>query len=738
MSAKLVVPHSELVEIAAPYPEPRLLYQTAEPRKVNNLTLIDGKTFLSTTVAGDIMPPGAPDVGFFHDDTRFLSRLELRVDGYRTIVLSSSTEQTFASQIELTTGRSTTRETYEIPEKTVHIRREQLLCSETLFDNFSFENFNFQELELTIELAYEADFVDVFQVRGVARQLPGRFYQPVVRRDSIIFHYCGLDRISRETIIHLSPEPEKIEGTTARWKLRLPPLRRFQLHTTIVPQVEGKRSRAGRHDFAQQLRYRREALAEWASHSSSFSSSSGIFNHMVGTCKGDFHALQIPEAKERVIAAGIPWFATMFGRDSIIAAYQSLMLNPDLATQTLRVLAMHQGKEKNDWRDEEPGKILHEYREGEMTRAGEMPFGPYYGSVDSTPLWLILLSETFNWTADEQLVKDMLPHAYRALEWIDVHGDLDGDGFLEYQRRSPKGLANQGWKDSWDAIMHRDGEIAKAPIALCEVQGYVYEAKYRMASLMRAFGDTRTADKLKKDAADMAKRFEKAFWMPKLGFYAMALDRDKRQTQVISSNAGQLLFTRVLPQERAKTVTQRFMRDDMFSGWGWRTMSRDERIFNPLSYHRGSIWPHDNSLIAHGMALYEFREPANRLFGALFQAALKFRDYRLPELFCGIERREHDDPVQYPVSCSPQAWASGAVFLLLMSVLGIRPSAPRKELNIVNPSLPDFLDQLSIRNMRVGDSRVGLDFTRRGDRTFCNVVDIEGEKMLVNVAFKKR
>jgi glycogen debranching enzyme len=738
MSAKLIIPHSELVEIAAPYPEPRLVYQNAEPRKVNNLTLIDGKTFLSTTVAGDIMPPGAPDVGFFHDDTRFLSRLELRVDGYRTVVLSSSTEQTFASQIELTTGKSTMRETYEIPENTVHIRREQLLSSDTLFDNFSFENFNFQELELVIELAYEADFMDVFQVRGVARQNLGRYFQPVVRRDSIVFHYCGLDRVSRETIIHLSPEPDSVDGTTARWRLRLPPFRRFQLQTTIVPQVEGKHSRSGRPDFSQQLRQRREALAEWASRSSSFSSSNGIFNHMVSTCKGDFHALQIPEAKERVIAAGIPWFATMFGRDSIIAAYQSLMLNPQLAVETLRVLAMHQGKEKNDWRDEEPGKILHEYREGEMTRAGEMPFGPYYGSVDSTPLWLILLSETFNWTADEQLVRDMLPHAYRALEWIDSYGDLDGDGFVEYQRRSPKGLVNQGWKDSWDAIMHRDGEVAKTPIALCEVQGYVYEAKYRMASLLRSFGDTRTADKLKRDAAEMAKRFEKAFWMPKLGFYAMALDRDKRQTQVVSSNPGQLLFTRMLPQERAKTITQRFMRDDMFSGWGWRTMSRDERVFNPLSYHRGSVWPHDNSLIAHGMALYEFREPANQLFSALFQAALKFRDYRLPELFCGIERREHDDPVQYPVSCSPQAWASGTVFLLLMSVLGIRPSAARKEINIVNPSLPDFLDHFSIRNMRVGNSRIGLDFNRHGDRTFCNVVDIEGDKLLVNVAFKKR
>jgi glycogen debranching enzyme len=504
-----------------------------------------------------------------------------------------------------------------------------------------------------------------------------------------------------------------------------------------VPQVEGKRSRSVRPDFALQLRLRREALADWASHSTSFSSSNSIFNEMVATCKGDFHALQIPEAKERVIAAGIPWFATMFGRDSIIAAYQSLMLNPQLAAETLRVLASHQGKEKNDWRDEEPGKILHEYREGEMTRAGEMPFGPYYGSVDATPLWLILLSETFNWTADEQLVKDLLPNAYRALEWIDSCGDLDGDGFIEYLRRAPKGLANQGWKDSWDAIMHHDGEIAKTPVALCEVQGYVYEAKYRMASLMRSFGDIKTADRLKRESAEMAKRFEKAFWMPKLGFYAMALDREKRQTKVISSNPGHLLFTRMLAQDRAKAITQRFMRDDMFTGWGWRTMSRDERVFNPLSYHRGSIWPHDNSLIAHGMALYGFRDEVKEIFTSLYQAALNFRDYRLPELFCGVQRHEYDEPVHYPVSCSPQAWASGSFFLLLTSLLGIRPSASRKELNIVNPVIPDWLSFLRIRNLRIGDSRVSLDFSRQGERSFCNVVDVTGEKLLINVAFRK-
>lgn len=738
MNAKSIIPNWELMEIPPPYPEPRVAYQAAEPRKVNNLTLIEGKTFLSTTLAGDIMPPGAPDVGFFFDDTRFLSRVELRVGGYRTVVLSSNTEQTFVSQIELTNSQTTLRDNYEIPENTVHIHREQLLAADQFYDHLCFENFNLHEVALDIEMAYEADFMDVFQVRGVARKHLGQYYKPLVQGDSMLFHYRGLDGINRDTCIRFSPAPERLEGTTAHWRIKLPPFKRYQLQITVVPQVEAKPCRAGRPDFAQHLRQRREAYAAWESRSAHFNSSNGIFDQMIGTCKGDFHALQIPEGKEHVIAAGIPWFATMFGRDSIIAAYQSLLLSPQLASETLRVLARFQGAERDDWRDEEPGKILHEFREGEMTRAREMPFSPYYGSVDATPLWLILLSETFNWTADETLVCDMLPHAYRALDWIEQYGDLDGDGFVEYQRRSPRGLNNQGWKDSWDAILHRDGAVAKPPIALSEVQGYVYEAKYRMASLLRLFGDPKTADKLKKEAAELAKRFERAFWMPGRGFYALALDGSKHKVEVISSNPGHLLFTRMLAQERARAVCERFMRPDMFSGWGLRTLSKEEGVFNPLSYHRGSVWPHDNSIVAHGMAMYEFREPANHVFESLFSAALHFREYRLPELFCGIERREFDEPVQYPVSCSPQAWASGAFFLLLTSVLGVRPSAPRKELNIVSPTLPRFLDQLNIRNLQVGGSRVDLDFTRRGDRTFCNVVDIRGEKLVANVVFKKK
>ena len=731
------ITQDELVEVPSPYVEPRIAFQALEPRKVNNLTLIDGKTFLSTTVAGDITPAGSPDVGFFHDDTRFLSHLELRIGGHRTVVLSSSTEKTFASQIELTTGNITLRESFDLPENTIHIRREQLLVNDIFFDRMSFENFNLQPIEFVVEISYGVDFVDVFQVRGVARAAHGQYFRPVVRKNTAVFHYRGLDGLMRQTCVEVNPAPTVFRDHAAHWEIKLEPMKKLQLEAIITPSVEGRCLRATHLDFGAGIANRRTTVGEWERESTRFESSNEVFDAALQTCINDFHALQIPEGDGHIIAAGIPWFATMFGRDSLIAAYQVLSLNPTLACETLRVLAHYQGKQYNDWQDEEPGKILHEYRAGEMTRHGEMPFSPYYGSVDATPLFLVLLSETFNWTADEKLIKDLLPAAYSSLRWIDQYGDLDGDGFIEYKRRSSKGLINQGWKDSWDANMHRDGTVARPPIALVEVQGYVYDAKYRMASLLRAFGDVPTADKLKRESAEMARRIEKAFWMPHRGYYAMALDVEKKPVEVVSTNPGHLLWSRAISRERARTVAARMMRDDMFSGWGWRTLSRDEPVYNPLSYHRGSVWPHDNSLVAHGMALNELRQPALHILTTLFQAALRFRDYRLPELFCGVHRREYDDPVHYPVSCSPQAWASGALFLILVSVLGIRPSAPRKELNIVNPQLPEWLDHLNVRNLRIGNSRVGLDFSRRGNRTFCNVVDVEGDKLAVNVAFRK-
>ncbi len=729
-----------LIPIPSPYSEARSEFQVMGPRKVDNLTLIDGKTFLATRTSGDIAPARAPDVGFFHDDTRFLSFMEMRVGGLRTVLLSSSTEKTFLSQIELTTSNIHLRDSLDLPENTIHIRREQMLDADVMFERIAFDNFNLNKVEVKVEIEFAADFVDVFQVRGMAREELGQYFQPVVTENSIGFHYRGRDNVMRQTFVELDPTPVQIDGQTARWNLSLESLQHVEFNIRVTPMVEGKKRAKTfvEPDFAANLKHRRESYASWEAETTAFKSSNDVFDVMLRTAVSDFHALRIPEGEEHIIAAGIPWFATMFGRDSIIAAYQSLSLDPSLAVETLRVLARYQGKEYNDWQDEEPGKILHEYRQGEMTRANEMPFGPYYGTVDATPLFLILLSETWNWTAEENLVNDLLPAAYRALDWIDNYGDLDGDGFVEYLRRSKRGLTNQGWKDSLDANIHRDGQIAQPPIALSEVQGYVFDAKYRMASLLRHFGDSDRADRLKKESNELAKRFDKAFWMPQRGFYAMALDAKKQPLEVISSNPGQLLFTRIVNRERARAVVNRLMRPDMFSGWGWRTMSNEEHVFNPLSYHRGSVWPHDNSLIAHGMALNEYRAPVLRVLTTLFQAALTFRDYRLPELFCGVQRREHDVPVHYPVSCSPQAWASGAMLLILSSLLGIRPSAPRKELNIINPVLPDWLDHLHIRHLKIGKSLVGLDFTRRGERTFCNVVDVEGEKLVVNVVFKKQ
>src|SRR5579859_7909735 len=737
MSSAIRIPPEALEEIACPYPEPELGFLVHEPRKVNNLTLIDGKTFLSTTISGDITPPGAPDVGFFHDDTRFLSSLELKVGGHRTVVLSSSTEKTFASKIELTTGSLAQINSFDLPENTIYMRRQQLLASDVLYDSIVFSNFNQSEVELQVEIAIAADFVDVFQVRGCARHKCGQYYRPLFRGDSLIFFYRGLDNVTRETLVRFQTPPDQVDNNVARWNLKVPAVGFRELLNTVSCRVGGRTFRGGEKPVVQGFRERREEFRRWEQESTTFESSNEIFDEAMRTCIADFHALQIPDGDQHVVAAGIPWFATMFGRDSLIAAFQSLLLNPRLACETLRVLARYQGKEFNDWRDEEPGKIPHEYRTGEMTRAGEMPFGPYYGSIDATPLFLILLSETFNWTGDEKLVQDLLPAALAALDWIEKYGDLDHDGFIEYKRRSEKGLTNQGWKDSWDANMHRDGSVANPPIALVEVQGYCYEAQYRMAQLLRVFGDAEYADKLRRSSTELARRIEKSFWLPEQGFYAMGLDNQKTPLEVISSNTGHLLFTRAIARDRARLVVERFMREDMQSGWGWRTLARSERVFNPLSYHRGSVWPHDNSLIAHGMALYVFRDEVKDIFTSLYQAALNFRDYRLPELFCGVQRHEYDEPVHYPVSCSPQAWASGSFFLLLTSLLGIRPSASRKELNIVNPVVPDWLSFLRIRNLRIGESRVSLDFSRQGERSFCNVVDVSGEKLLINVAFRK-
>lgn len=726
---------ADLIPLEVAPLEPRIVAQTGEPRRVNNLSLIDGKTFLATTISGDITPPSAPDVGLFYRDTRFLSHLEIKVNGHRTVVLSASTQQNLFSQIDMTTTNIVVRDSLDLPENTIHIRREQLLAGR-FFDRLLLQNHNQQAVDLLLELCFDADFADVFQVRGMLRHHTGTYFEPVIRTHTLSFGYLGRDSTFRQTLLDFDPAPDELEAHSARFHLMLLPGEKRQIDMTVHTLVDGADTHIVAPTFAQCLQARRHNYIDWERESTAFESSNEVFNTCLQTAMADFFALRVPFAPHgEIIAAGIPWFATIFGRDSLVAAYQSLMLHPNLARQTLRYLAERQGAVRDDWRDEEPGKILHEVREGEMTRAGEMPHSPYFGSVDSTPLFLIVLSETWNWTGDRQLLDDLLPAAYRAITWIEKEGDLDGDGFIEYLRRSPQGLVNQGWKDSWDANMHCDGRMVEPPTALCEVQGYCYDARYRFARLLHGLGDTATAERLRQQAADLAHHFEQAFWMPGQEYFAMSLDRTKNQQAVVSSNAGQLLWSRIISRERADKVVNRLMREDMFSGWGIRTISAADPMFNPLSYHRGSVWPHDNSLIAEGFAFYNYKEQLLRIFTGLFQAATYFRNLRLPELFVGVERRDFEEPVHYPVSCSPQAWASGAFFLLLTSSLGLRPNASRRELRVVNPMLPEWLTWLRIHHLRVGRSRVSLEFSRRGHRTFCNVLDVEGDPLSVSVDF---
>ncbi|MGH9467627.1 MAG: amylo-alpha-1,6-glucosidase [Terriglobales bacterium] len=737
----------------APAPEQPRRARAGEPRRVNNLTLIDGKTFLATALAGDITPPSSTDVGLFFHDTRFLSHWEVLVNGHRAMVLSAATEQNLLSEVELTATNLAARDTLELPENTIHIHRQQLLAGR-FFDRLTFRNFSLEPVVLAVEVAFDVDFMDVFQVRGMLRSVTGIYFQPQLRPDGVIFSYLGRDDLLRQTHIRFSPAPRELQARRARFELCVDP----GAQTTLLSTVEGtlgeaRPSEAPEHGaFAACLGRRRTSYQDWERATTRFESSDDLFNRCLQTAMSDFFALRVPLVSSspgaavprcgplpggagEIVAAGIPWFATIFGRDSLIAGYQTLMLHPHLAQETLRFLARNQGRKRDDWRDEEPGKILHEMREGEMTRAGEMPHSPYYGSVDATPLFLIVLDETYNWTGDDALLEELLPAARRALTWIEESGDLDGDGFVEYRCRSPQGLRNQGWKDSWDAYLSPDGAVPEAPLALCEVQGYCFDARYRMSRLLRVVGDAAGADRLRRQATELAHRFERQYWMPGAGYYAAALDAGKRPLPMLTSNAGHLLWSRIIGRERARQVVRRLMRADLFSGWGIRTLSSDEPTYNPLSYHRGSVWPHDNSLIAQGFAFYSSKQPLLRLWTGLYQAATFFSDQRLPELFVGVQREEFNRPVNYPVSCSPQAWASGAWFLLLTAALGLRPNAGRHELRIVNPVLPEWLQWLRLHQLRIGNSQVSLEFSRRATRTFCNVLDVQGDRLAISVDF---
>jgi glycogen debranching enzyme len=721
-----------------------------------------GNRYLLTDSFGDIHPDSR-GLGLYHGDTRVLSCSVLRVGGQRPVLLQTSVGSNYRGGIQLTNPSADRNPDAKVHPaeglvgRTIGISRERLIGADGVSERVKIVNHGGRPVDVPVQLELGADGADIFEVRGYPRAARGRQLRLAATDRRVTFRYVGLDAVERLTHLAFSEPAAVVEGVDhsamdgadvgaavrLRWTLSLGPGETRMLAWTVWctdrPAAADGADDEPTDRVAQEILFPAiprvsadegaAAYHAWQRGTTSVVSDHELFNLVIKRSVSDLRLLvnDGPTEDHRYVSAGVPWFTTLFGRDSLISAFQALAFRPQIAVEILEVLAAYQATEDEPFHDAEPGKILHELRTGEMARSGELPHTPYYGSVDSTPLWLVLLGAAFDWTGDRGLVDRLWPNALAALAWIDTYGDRDGDGFVEYERRSERGLLNQGWKDSSDAIRDSAGREAEPPVALAEVQGYVYDAKRRMARLAAMRGDVELAARLDADADQLASRFEEAFWIEERRYYAMALDRDKRQADAIASNPGQCLWSGIVAPDRARDVVEQLLRPAMFSGWGIRTFAADQPGYNPIGYHTGTVWPHDTSLIASGFKRYGFDDACNRLAGQMMEAAQGFQDYRLPELFCGFDRSDAHTPVPYPVACSPQAWAAGASFLFLETMLGLRAHADRKELELLHPHLPDWLGKVTLTDLRVGDASVDLLFHRWRGTTSAEVLRKVGD-----------
>jgi glycogen debranching enzyme len=696
------------------------------------LSVKEGETFVCSDLAGDLSVPNTVGMGIYFRDTRFLSRFELRINGAEPILLSSSAERAHLSYVDLANPDLWEGDVLAVPAQTVNVRRIRTVA-ESVLEIVRVENFNAFPVEVSFEFALAADFLDLFEVRGLVRERRGTCFVPRVDGAVVKLAYLGLDESFREMWVTFGQEPSatSVEEDTARvrFDLTLDVQATHTISVAFEPIVDGERRRPD--DFSSALTRNRQSYEEWEQECSQIRTDNELFDALVVRGIRDLRALLTRTQFGQFLAAGIPWYVAPFGRDTILASYEILAVNPEPARWTLHLLGRLLGTQNDPWRDEEPGKVLHEIRQGELARADYIPHTPYYGTVDATPLYLMLAAAYFRWTNDLATILELKDVFDRALAWIDQYGDFDGDGYVEYIRRSPRGLRNQGWKDSGNAIVHADGTLAPPPIALAEVQGYVYMAKRRMAEIYALLGEGDTAATLERDAAALKVRFNRDFWVESEQYFALALDGEKRQVTTVTTNPGHGLYCDFIDPSKASAMAERLMAPDMFSGWGIRTMSKEAVAYNPMSYHNGSVWPHDNALVAAGLKRYGYDESLLQITTGLFDAAMHMEYFRLPELFCGFTRRTPATPVRYPVACSPQAWAAGSPFLLLQSMLGISARADQGLVTVNKPVLPEWLNSLEWRNLRVGDARLSLLFTRQGGVTTFSMTERQGDIRVV-------
>jgi len=693
--------------------------------------LSHGDSFAVLDQSGDVPFAVEEEMGLFFRGTRHLSQFELLASGRPPFFLSGAVTRDNLRSIANLTNNDVQEDGRLTPRSSVSIRRTTLLCGPQMLVRLVLHSFYPEPLRVRLEVLCAADFRDVFEVRGLRRARRGTAEPPRTDGNAVVFAYQGLDGVRRATRCEVVGAEVRWQEQQAGLELVFAPQEERVVDLIITCLNDGVSGPACR-SFTGAEALREQEHRVWLAERVTLSVADEGLNTVIEQALADVFMLTVPpepgtpHAVDRYVYAGIPWFATIFGRDALITARQLLMVAPGVARSVLRVLAALQGKEVNAARDEEPGKIIHEARYGEMAATGEVPFGRYYGSVDATPLFCMLLGAYTRATGDLGLVRELWPNACAALEWMERHGDRDGDGYLEYHRLTEHGLANQGWKDSGDAIFHRDGSLAAPPVALVEVQGYRYAALLAMAELAAAIG-VDGAPRWLGEAAALRERINRDFWLESEDTYALALDRDKRPCAVVASNPGHLLFCGVPDRVRAQRLAARLLRADLFSGWGIRTLASGQARYNPMSYHNGSVWPHDNSLIAAGLRRYGRVEGVLEVLTALVEAALQFEDWRLPELFCGFGRRRVTAPVPYPVACRPQAWAAGSVFLLLEAALGLEIDALRQRIVFRQPQLPAWLPWLEVRNLRVGDARIDLNLVRGKYGGSIEILRKEGE-----------
>lgn len=754
------------------------------------LTLKDDDLFLITDTLGNISgcleDNNIASLGLFCHDTRFLSRLELQIEGRSPILLSSNAEKGYLQTILCSNPRIDNH----LRAETIGIRREMVLNG-GLFEEIEITNFTTEQVSFEISLSFNSDFLDLFEVRGYGREKRGKLlrlmpkktdgewsegaskealttqsngngngekpaaengnlaigepgHNPIYQKSiaqypncslqsDLVLAYQGLDNSLMESRIEFYHcPPDLLQGYTAVWRISLESHQAVTLGYRLKMLIDGKSISKVSTPVTLTQAKAAELLEErdWLSEVTSIRSDKNTFNRLLKRAEQDIYSLRQTFGKGKAISAGVPWFSTLFGRDSLIAASQILVLDPSLARETLTTLAHYQGKNNDDWRDEEPGKILHEIRMGEMARCQEIPHTPYYGTVDATPLWLMLYAEYYAWTCDNQTLDRLWPNALAAMEWIDRK--CAETGYLSYYQKSKRGLANQGWKDSGDCIVNRHGVMAQGAIALCEVQAYVYAAKLRLAEIARLKKRIDLVERWEEEAADLKTRFNKDFWVDDLDYCALALDGEGKPVDSISSNPGHCLHLGILTPEKAQSVAERLQAPDMFNGWGIRTLSSKSPAYNPIGYHTGSVWPHDNALTAMGLRSLGRVEQALEVAQGLFDMTLLQPYERPPELFCGYQRNsDNDRPVQYPVACSPQAWATGSIFQLLQMMLNLVPDAPNNQLRIIDPALPESINKLSLHNLRIRGTLLDLEFERSGSSTACRVTKKRGNLRVI-------